>query len=448
MSSVCRGLGRLGLPRTVVALLLGLIFASGGALLAPAAHASVPTPEEDPFYEYEGNKPLAKIAPGTVLKTRTLAYHVVGLPLPVKAVQLLYRSRGELGQPTVNVTSVLEPPVSLRTPNLVAYGSFYDSLNPDDDPSYAISGGLALGGLIPDFESLLIAPELSAGNAVVIDDTEGETSDLAAGPEYGFNTLYSVEAALNSPATDLSGTSKVGLIGYSGGAIATEWAAELAPTYAPELDHRLVGAAFGGTFVDPAHNVRYINGSTLWAGVMPIGLIGIARAFHIDLTPYLSEYGLQLFEKLQKASIIEVLGEYPGLTWEELAKPEYASPESVPAYVKAANQLIMGTRGTPLVPLLIAQGAGGQLEGTSGNQPGIGAGDGVMVAGDVRTLAREYCQRGVAVQYDEYDALAHLEAAVPWLASALPWLEARFAGKSPPQDCSEIPAGNPLTPIE
>ena len=145
------------------------------------ARASVPTPEEDPFYVYEGSKPLARIAPGTVLKTRTIEDHVTGLPLPVKAVQLLYRSRGELGQPTVNVTSVLEPPVSVRPPNLIAYGSFYDSLNPDDDPSYEISGGLSFGGLIPDFESLLIAPELSAGNAVVIADTEGETADLAAG---------------------------------------------------------------------------------------------------------------------------------------------------------------------------------------------------------------------------------------------------------------------------
>ena len=64
-------------------------------------------------------------------------------------------------------------------------------------------------------------------------------------------------------------------------------------------------------------------------------------------------------------------------------KPEYADPDSVPPYVKAANQLIMGTCGTPLVPLLIAQGAGGELEGTSGGQAGIGPGDGVMIAGDV-----------------------------------------------------------------
>ena len=106
----------------------------------------------------------------------------------------------------MNVTSVLEPPVSLRAPNVVAYGSFYDSLNPDDEPSYAISGGLALGGLIPDFEALLIAPELLAGDAVVVADTEGETADFAAGPEYGLQHARLARAALHSPATGLAGT--------------------------------------------------------------------------------------------------------------------------------------------------------------------------------------------------------------------------------------------------
>ena len=131
------------------------------ALLAPAALAAVAPPEQDPFYTYEGGTPLADIAPGTVLKTRTLAYHVVGIPLPVKAVQLLYRTTGEIGQPTVNVTSVLEPPHAGAAPNVVAYQSFYDSLNPVDEPSYAISGGLSLGGIVPNVEMLLIAPSCS-----------------------------------------------------------------------------------------------------------------------------------------------------------------------------------------------------------------------------------------------------------------------------------------------
>ena len=199
--------------------------------------------------------------------------------------------------------------------------------------------------------------------------------------------------------------------------------------------------------VHPAHNLHYVDGSTVWAGVIPMAVIGVSRAFQIDLTPYLNEYGLEIYNKLQKASIAEVLGLYPGLTWAQMAKPEYQTPESVPLYVEVVNQLIMGTGGTPTAPLLIAQGANGELEGTSGTKPGIGRGDGVMIAGDVRTLARDYCQRGVAVQYNQYDLLAHVEAAAPWIATAVPWLSARFAGKAAPKNCSHIASGNPLDPV-
>ncbi|HEY2715824.1 MAG TPA: lipase family protein [Solirubrobacterales bacterium] len=418
------------------------------ALLAPAARAAALTPEQDPFYRYEGSTPLAQIAPGTVLKTRTLLYHVVGLPLPVKAVQLLHRTTGQAGEPTVNVTSVLLPAIHFGAWHVVAYQSFYDSLNPADEPSYAISGGLTLGGAIPQVESLLIGPELVAGNAVVIADTEGEKADFAAGPEYGTNTLDSLRAALASPATGLGGSqTKIGLIGYSGGAIATEWAAELAPSYAPDVNSHLVGATFGGVLVDPAHNLHYVDGSTIWAGVMPMAIIGVSRAFHIDLTPYLSEYGKQLYAKLQKASIAEVLGQYSGLTWTQLAKPEYPTPESVPLYVEVVNKLIMGTGGTPTVPLQITQGAFGELEGTAGNKPGIGEGDGVMIAGDVRTLARQYCEHGVKVQYSQQDALGHISTALAWIPTAIPWLAERFAGIAAPQNCGSIAPGNPLTPI-
>ena len=407
----------------------------------------MPPPQQDPFSTYTGPTPLAQIAPGTVLNSRILSYHVLGLSLPVEAVQLLYRTTGMLGQPTVNVTSVLEPPLRLGTPNVVSYQSFYDSLSSADEPSYAISGGLTLGGLIPNVEAVLIVPALLAGSAVVVPDTEGENADFAAGPEYGMNTLDSLRAAIASPFTGLAGTSKIGMLGYSGGAIATEWAAELGPTYAPDVNRRLVGAAFGGVLVDPAHNLSYISGSLLWSGVLPMALIGLGRSFHVDLTPYLNAYGLAIDNKLQNASIINALGAYPGLTYADLVQPHYANPDTIPFYVSAANQLIMGTRGTPRVPLLIDQGAKGTLDGTAANAPGIGPGDGVMVTGDVRTLAREYCARGVTVQYNEYDLLDHLGTAATWIVDAASWLTARLAGLPAPQDCALIPPGNSLAPI-
>jgi hypothetical protein len=428
--------------------LLALLLAGGCAALAvPAARAAL-APGQDPFYKYEGKTRLKKIAPGTVLKTRTVPFHVSGIEVPVTAVQLLYRSTSALGKPTVNVTSVLLPPLKLPTPTVLSYQSFYDSLNTEDDPSYEISSGTLEGQDIAKVESVLITPALLAGETVVVPDTEGEEADFAAGPVYGYNTLDSLRAALSSPATGLTGDTKIGLAGYSGGAIATEWAAQEAPTYAPEINSDIVGAAMGGVLVDPAHNLKYVEGSSSWASIIPMSLDGLARAYHLDLAPYLTDYGKELLESDQDKSITNETST-PGLTWSEVVKPEYPTPESIPVFVRTANKLIVSRGGTPTVPFLIGQGNGGEeFEGTPGNKPGIGPGDGVMIAGDVRSLAREWCSRGVTVKYTEYQHLGHIEGAGPWLPEMEAWLTERFAGLAAPQNCSEIAPGNSLAPMK
>jgi hypothetical protein len=419
-------------------------FAGAPAPLAQAAAA----PARGSFSTYTGSTPLAQIKPGTVLKTRTLSYHVAGIALPVRVVQLVYRSAGALGQPTTNVTSVLEPPVPPSSPRAVSYQSFYDSLNPADEPSVQIAGDITLGGFVTDAESVVIAPLLLQGYTVIVPDTEGQTADFSSSPEYGTSTLNSIRAATNSPLTGLTKTTPVGLFGYSGGAIATGWAAQMAPAYAPDVNRQLVGAAEGGVLVDPAHNLSYVNGSSIWAGIIPMAIIGIARGFHIDITPYLSSYGLQLYNSLQNASIANVLGQYPGLTFAQLAKPQYANPASIPVLVKVENELNAGSLGSPTIPMFIGQGANGILEGTPGNKPGIGPGDGVMVAGDVRTLARDFCASGTAVDYTQYNALSHVTTFPVWAPAALAWLDGLFAGSQAANDCSQIAPGNSLAPVQ
>ena len=98
--------------------------------------------------------------------------------------------------------------------------------------------------------------------------------------------------------------------------------------------------------------------------------------------------------------------------------------------------------------MFIGQGANGTLEGTPGNKPGIGPGDGVMVAGDVRTLARDFCASGTAVDYTQYDSLSHVTTFPVWAPAALTWLNSRFAGSQAPNDCSQIPPGNSLAPVK
>jgi hypothetical protein len=71
-----------------------------------------------------------------------------------------------------------------------------------------------------------------------------------------------------------------------------------------------------------------------------------------------------------------------------------------------------------------------------------------MIAGDVRSLAREWCSRGVTVKYSEYQHLGHIEGAGPWLPEMEVWLTERFAGLAAPQNCSEIAPGNSLAPMK
>ncbi len=406
-----------------------------------------PHPKDDPWYSYTGKKPLGDILAGTVLKTRSVPYHILGLPTLLETTQLLYRSTSQTKKPTVNVTSVIRPRGLGHKTKVISYQSAYDSLNQNDEPSYAISGGQpTLAGVVPNVELGVFGPFLAEGYTVIVPDTEGQAADFAAGPEYGMNTLDSILAAFNSSSIDSD--AKVAMLGYSGGAIATEWAAECAPTYAPDVSKHLIGAAIGGVLVHPAHNLHYVEGSLMWAGVMAMALVGISRAFAIDFTPYLSDRGKRICNEIRNASIVDVLGlRYWGLTWKDLAKPKYPTPESIPLYVQTVNKLIMGTGGKPKIPLFIGQGAGGELEGTPGNKPGIGPGDGVMIAGDVRTLARDYCAAGTPVHYEEYAALSHILSLVSWLPNSIAWIKERFAEVPAPQNCSSIRPGNPIPPL-
>ncbi|WP_305092089.1 lipase family protein [Prescottella sp. R16] len=424
---------------------------------APLAGAAPAPPGTDGFYRYDGTAPLESYAPGTVLKTRTTSYNVVNVPTPLQAVQILYRSTDALGRPVANVTSVLRPANALPG-KVVSYQSFYDSLNPEDSPSRAIAGNtplggwtvdgrnLEIGGAVASSEAFVFGPLLAMGYTVVIPDTEGPNADFAAGPEYGMTTLDSLRAVRAVPETGVTVGTDIGLMGYSGGAIATNWAAILAPSYAPEIDADLVGAAQGGVLVDPAKNLRYASGSIGWGGVVGMAVVGVARSYGIDFDRYLNDRGREVVGRLADASIGNVIAQYPGLTWEQMVKPGYEDPNSIPEYVDAVNKINMGLAPVPTIPMFIGQGANGVLEGTPPGGPGIGPGDGIMVAGDVRGLAHRYCDAGLTVQYDEYAALSHVPAAVAWLPGAVIWLHDRLSGVAATGNCGQFAPGNSFAP--
>lgn len=400
------------------------------AVAVPAAQAAGPVnPSKDPFYIYTGTTPLAQIAPGKILKRRSISLTISGVSVPLSSEQLLYRTTGEMGQPTITVTTVIRPLLSLGGTQIVAYQSAYDALGAQCDPSYTLRGGNP-GDSTAQAEDLNIAAYLAAGYVVTVSDYEGEKLDFGAGQEAGYGTLDAIRATESY--LKLSSSTKVGMVGYSGGAIATEWASELAPAYAPGL--HIVGAAAGGVPVDLAHNLTYINGSQSWGGVIPALLDSLGRSSGVSFSPYLSAYGLQVTSAVKSKCVASI--SYPGLTIQQLLLPQDSDPFQIPALVTILNHLIMGTSGgTPAEPLLFGVG----------NSDGTG--DGVMIAGDVEALAHHYCQSGVAVTFDEYSGLGHEAAGAPFAAHAISWLGDRFSGSAAPNGCASIGPGNSLAPL-
>ncbi|HET9733583.1 MAG TPA: hypothetical protein VFP54_13000 [Acidimicrobiales bacterium] len=92
--------------RRALALLAATVAAGLGLPLAGAAAAGPELPTADPFYRYSG--PLGAVPPGTVLRSRSVTVAGPAGPTPLRAVQLLYRTVGGVGQPTVTVATVIQ----------------------------------------------------------------------------------------------------------------------------------------------------------------------------------------------------------------------------------------------------------------------------------------------------------------------------------------------------
>ncbi len=433
-------------PRlTLLAVLLAVtgLLTTGLTTGTAAADTAVAPPHEDPFYRYTGAKPLRKIAPGTVLKHRSVTLSLFGQgSTPIPAEQLLYRTQDELERPSVTVTTVVQPTGKLTgkltgaARGVVAYLSFYDALGDQCDPSYTLRGGDSgtdSNRQQAQVEEGLVTSLAAQGYAVTVPDFEGTDHHWGAGQESGWSTLDAVRATesfLDAPAR----STPVGLFGYSGGSIAGEWAAELAPAYSPELD--IAGTAVGGVPVHFAHNLKYVNGTPDWSGIIPAVLVSLGRAFEIPVRRYESAYGRKLSREVEDQCIGSFNGAYPGLRVQDLLKRRYRHFLRVPVFARTINHLIMGsTPGHPTSPMLLAVGQND------------GVGDGVMVAKDVEALAHQYCHQGVQVQYTEFANSDHTQAGAQFFPLAEEFLLERLAGLPMAGNCASFGPGNSLAPL-
>ena len=162
-------------------------------------------------------------------------------------------------------------------------------------------------GAVAQFEFLLIAAALAEGWAVSVPDHEGRTGMWGAPFEPGYHVLDGLRAALNSERLGLSPDAPIGLWGYSGGGLASAWAAEMSGAYAPELN--IVGAVLGSPVGDLGHTFRRLNG-TFMSGLPALVVAALADIYpelNRIIQEHATEEGKVLLQRLHKMTTAEAV---------------------------------------------------------------------------------------------------------------------------------------------
>ncbi|KAG8407316.1 hypothetical protein J3459_010575 [Metarhizium acridum] len=239
-------------------------------------------PSIDPFYKPPTG--FESKAPGTILRQRLVISSFFGLiPDPVETWQLLYRTTAIDGSPIATVTTIFKP-LFPKTDRFVSFHTAYDSSASICNPSYSYQLGALRVDLISSAEFLLLQTYLLSGYIVASPDYEGPDTAFSPGRLEGMGVLDGMRAVVNFENTLHFSTSTPMIVGvgYSGGAIATGWAASLQPTYAPELTVK--GWVQGGTPANLTGILTFID-NTLFSGFLPGAINGLTKP---------SAYGAQL----------------------------------------------------------------------------------------------------------------------------------------------------------
>ncbi|KAJ6779769.1 hypothetical protein PWT90_10810 [Aphanocladium album] len=389
--------------------------------------ADLTLPSRDPFYWPEGD--LSGYKPGEILQQRSPPASVAAFGIaPVKlnkTQQLLYRTSDNHGNATATVATVLVPH-NADLGKVLSYQIAVDAASIDCAPSYVLQQGSErgplAGSIVSQAEFLLIEAALEEGWVVVVPDFQGPKSSYLANKLAGYATLDGIRATLASGATTgVKSDARVTMWGYSGGSLASQWAAELQPAYAPDL--KIAGAAVGGTVPSIANVIRSINGQPL-AGFIPTGVLGLAsqypeaasllgEALKDDAKPlFYSPLQQCLAANAAKFAYKDVLGMFKDRNF--LLQNE--------KLVSISEDNSLG-KATPSIPLFWYKSVM----------------DEVSPVGDSDKLADQYCRDGASVEYVRDLASNHGSYAINGGPLAFSWLKKVMNGQQgvPRSGCSK-----------
>nr|WP_232490986.1 lipase family protein [Mycobacterium dioxanotrophicus] len=303
----------------ILSLPLTLIFCIGGSL--PLAKA-----DESHYAEfYTPPSPLpGDSAPGDLIRSEPsrLVLEPSGQlgAFVADGTRIMYTSTGAKGELIAVTGTYFEPhnPWPGNGPRpLIAFSTIPYGLGDQCAPSRMFNQGMhaSVGNsgfdLMLNFEETFIATMVARGFAIVV--TDGEGLGTPGIPTFlnrlsgGQTLIDAARAAMKLPNTSLDPNGPVAFWGYSSGGAASASAAELAPTYAPELN--LVGAWAGAVPADLSLILPYADGSIL-VGALGYLLNGIAAAYPElaqPLSTTLTPRGVEMFERNQVMCLVETM---------------------------------------------------------------------------------------------------------------------------------------------
>ncbi len=140
-----------------------------------------------------------------------------------------------------------------------------------------------------------------------VPDHEGVNGMWGAPYEPGYRVLDGLRAAINTEQLALSPTARMGLWGYSGGGLASAWAAEMAGSYAPELN--IVGAVLGSPVGNLGNTFRRLNG-TVFSG-LPALVVAALADIYPNLNRVITEHatieGRKVLDRLHRMTTVEAI---------------------------------------------------------------------------------------------------------------------------------------------
>jgi Secretory lipase len=388
--------------------------------VAAKAAATIPMPEQDPFYAVPDD--IARYKDGQVIRARQIKPMLWALPLPANAWQIEYRTEDRLGKPTAMVTTVLVPQSAWHGSGarpLISYQTAEDGVSGKCAPSYQIRAGAQAEPTNATAETSEMFAAVAQGWAVTAPDYEGPQSEFLVAKTEAHGVLDAIRATLAFKPAGLSQRSPVGVWGYSGGSFASVVAAEYQKSYAPDLTIRAI--ALGGLVGSVRASISDFSG-TVFGGTIAMGINGFERAYpRLDIPRYLTATGNKDVKAAAHDCISDAVPRYPFLSFKDIeSKPNVLNVGPVATMLEDNSPL--GIRGTPTAPIYDYHADGDELAPI---KPAL-------------ALLRRFCRSGAIVQHVQSPVGEHISEVVTGEPGAMRFFANRFAGKTPIDTCKAL----------